>query len=95
MSKFYVQSFADMIITSSSNIRPNGIFFDVQESCSFYILLRYSPALDDSVCIVLWEDYKDITFIQIGDSDVLIHRNRYVKTVLSQYLIAISVVMQW
>lgn len=49
MSKFSVQSFADMIITSSSNIIRNGLFFDVQGSRSFYILLRYLPELDDSV----------------------------------------------
>jgi hypothetical protein len=84
-----------MITTSSSNVRHNGIFFDVQESCIFHILLRYSAKLDNSVLFCAGrEKYKHITYIQVGESDVVIHRIRPVKTVLGQYEMAISVVMQ-
>ena len=46
-------------------------------------------------CFKLWEDCKNINFIQVDDSDVSIHRIRPAKTVLRQYDIAISVMMQW
>jgi hypothetical protein len=83
-----------MIITNSSNIRHKGLFFDVQEFCLFHILLRYSPELDEPDLFCAVRGLQKHSVIQVGDSDVLIHRIRPVKTVLSQYEIAISVVMQ-
>jgi hypothetical protein len=50
--------------------------------------------LDESELFCAVRGLQEHSFIQVGDSDVLIHSIRPVKTVLSQYEIAISVVMQ-
>ena len=46
-------------------------------------------------CFMLWQNYKNINFIQVCGSDILNHGIRLAKTVLIRYEIAISFVMQW